>query len=200
MKKLIIGLGFQARAGKDTVAEYLVNNYGFKRYAFADRLKEVCSSLMHENAFGDGFKTSSFETSPGVAMTGGQLLQRAGVALRNTIDEDLWVNIVRKQIEESDYTHIVIPDCRFINEGHIIKEMGGVLVRIRRPGIASDLHISEQEGAKINWDHMLVNDGTLDLLNWKTDCLLATLGVPVNDMLAGVSSIPEPPPAPSSVP
>ena len=37
--EMIIGLSGYARSGKDTVAELLVLNYGFKRVAFADGIR-----------------------------------------------------------------------------------------------------------------------------------------------------------------
>ena len=46
---MIIGLGFKARSGKDTVADYLIENYGFKRLAFADALKEGCRHIFELN-------------------------------------------------------------------------------------------------------------------------------------------------------
>jgi dephospho-CoA kinase len=42
---VIIGLSGYARSGKDTVAELLVLNYGFKRMAFADGIREALSAL-----------------------------------------------------------------------------------------------------------------------------------------------------------
>jgi len=37
---MIIGLSGYAQSGKDTVAEVLVDNYGFTRVAFADKIRE----------------------------------------------------------------------------------------------------------------------------------------------------------------
>ena len=38
---MIIGLTGYARSGKDTVAKILVDNYGYKRIAFADKIREL---------------------------------------------------------------------------------------------------------------------------------------------------------------
>ncbi len=42
---MIIGLSGYARSGKDTVAELLVLNYGFKRVAFADGIRDALIAL-----------------------------------------------------------------------------------------------------------------------------------------------------------
>ena len=44
---MIISLSGEAGTGKDTAAEYLINNYGFSRVAFADELKQMCSKAFN---------------------------------------------------------------------------------------------------------------------------------------------------------
>jgi len=44
---MIIGLLGKNRVGKDTFAEYLIQNYGFVRYAFADPIKEIARILFN---------------------------------------------------------------------------------------------------------------------------------------------------------
>lgn len=41
----IIGLVGAYKSGKDTVGQYIVDNYNGTRYAFADKLKKVCSDV-----------------------------------------------------------------------------------------------------------------------------------------------------------
>lgn len=41
----IVGVGGNAGAGKDTLADVLVKKYGFTKLAFADSLKEMCSKV-----------------------------------------------------------------------------------------------------------------------------------------------------------
>lgn len=43
--KMIIGIGGEKQHGKDTVANYLVEKYGYQRKAFADKLKSICQEL-----------------------------------------------------------------------------------------------------------------------------------------------------------
>lgn len=43
---MLIGLGYRKQSGKDTVADYLVNQYDFKKMSFAAPLKELCSYII----------------------------------------------------------------------------------------------------------------------------------------------------------
>ena len=45
MKKMIIGLVGKKGSGKDTMADFLVENYHFKQYAYAEPLKKLCQDL-----------------------------------------------------------------------------------------------------------------------------------------------------------
>ena len=46
---VIIGLIGNKRVGKDTIADYLVNNYNFKKYAFADQIKKISNIIFGWN-------------------------------------------------------------------------------------------------------------------------------------------------------
>lgn len=160
MSNIIIGLGHRARVGKDTVGRYLVEEYGFKRYAFADVLKKVCGTIVDKDPFDEDFKTE--DTICGI--TGGQLLQRVGVALRDAIDDDIWIEASGIRQASQHIKRIVITDVRFQNEALFIWELGGEIWKITRPGIALDSHASDSEGDQIKWDHTIHNSESLELL------------------------------------
>ena len=61
---MLIAISGRARSGKDTIANVLIKNFGFKRVAFADKLKEICSDVfdLPLNMFHrDEFKDRAFE-------------------------------------------------------------------------------------------------------------------------------------------
>ena len=71
-------------------------------------------------------------------------------------------------------TPVVIPDVRFQNEFDAIRAVGGVMLRITRPGAGAMTHISETEQDSIPdhaFDHVYANTGTVDemrcdILEW----------------------------------
>lgn len=152
-KPIIIGLGYRARSGKDTVGDHLVKHHGFRRVAFADQLKNVVGLLAGEDAFDQAFK----ENVTIFGLTGGQLLQQVAMKLRE-LDPLFFVKASLLDYLSNVHDRIVVTDVRFKNEAAEIKRLGGVLWEIRRPGLANDLHQSETEGAQIQWDAVLHND------------------------------------------
>ena len=149
MSKLIIGLGYRARAGKDTVGAYLVEHHGFTRIAFADILRDIAGLLTGEDAYDLGFK----ERACVFDMTGGQLLQ--GLSILRQLDPDIFIKAALPKIMSAE--RAVITDCRFLNEARALKALGAYLWEIQRPGLPVDLHPSEQEGRMIAWDSILSN-------------------------------------------
>ena len=88
-------LNSRAGGGKDTFADYLVDNYGFKKITFAEGIYDIAYKY-----FGMTYKDR-------------KLLQRIGQKMRE-IDSLIWVKYAFKQAEQ--YDKVVISDCRQRNE------------------------------------------------------------------------------------
>ena len=166
-KPILIGLGYRARSGKDTVAEHLGRMHEFEALAFASTLKRVVGMIVNSNPYYPEFK----ESLTVLGLTGGQALQQIGVKLRE-IDKDIWIKALDLSGRLGDSPHIVVTDVRFENEAAEIRRLGGVLVEVWRPGLPEDDHVSEQEGRRIKWDYTLDNSGTLDELYGRVDNML----------------------------
>ena len=165
---MIIGLSGYARSGKDTVAELLVLNYGFKRMAFADGIRDALIAL--NPILHDGHRLNEVVQMYGwdVAKAKDEvrrLLQVMGTEVgRKLIHEDVWVWRLFNQIDTDE--RIVIPDVRFPNEARMIKERGGEVWRINRHNhSAVNDHISERAMDNYMFDRVVYNDGTLDDLS-----------------------------------
>lgn len=124
MKILLVG---KAGAGKDTVADILVRDYGYTRYAFADKLKEIAKDL-----FPDHFQ----EGKPR------RLLQELGVKMRE-IDPDVWVNYVLNRVQGEN---VVITDGRFDNEVNLCRRAGFVVVEVSCPPEIRVLRLAKRDG------------------------------------------------------
>jgi hypothetical protein len=177
---MIIGLGYKARAGKDTIADHLVEKWGFKKIAFADALKRGCMEifgLTYEQCYGNTKEVVDefWEVTPRF------ILQKVGTeCLRNVYDPDIWVKSVQKKVTNGD--NWVICDTRFINEAYAVKSWGGIVVRVDRPNSKAsggiEKHVSEIEMDNYNeWDHTIKNDGSFSLLYERVDELVKSVAL-----------------------
>ena len=138
----------KAGVGKTTAAEYFMWKYGFIKYSFAGAVKGIAGTLWPE-AFKGGAKPR-------------KLLQAFGMCVC-TVDKDVWVNYVLRQIHSlPSKVDIVIDDCRFLNEADLLHRQGFIVVRIlgpQRVEIVGDEanHVSETEQAAIIPDFELEN-------------------------------------------
>lgn len=169
---MILGLSGYARSGKDTVADYLVYNYGFTRMAFADPMREALYRLnprinvaeMIGVSLQDAVDNLGWEGLKDVSPDIRGLLQRMGTEVgREMFGENLWVNYALDKAAAID--RVVFADVRFVNEAQSIRDHEGFLWRIERPGtVAVNDHISERALDDYKFDHYLNNYGTKELM------------------------------------
>jgi len=167
-KTHIIGVAGYAQVGKDTLGEALVESGEAERLAFADALKAVLYDL---NPLVDVMGTATEELRAIVDDQGWEwakthtdareLLQRLGVAARDHIDPDVWLNAVMRQVQPGG--SYIITDVRYPNEAAAIKKAGGQLWRIWRPGVGpANTHGSETALDHWEYDQIIHNEGTID--------------------------------------
>lgn len=202
---MIIGLGYRRRSGKDTVADFLVRDYGFIKMSFTHDggLQDACMALNpivgveveyndHSNGEGgywekkviryaDVCNELGYEGAKDRYHEVVRLLQRMGTEVgRNIIDPDVWVKIAMAKCDPA--RHYVFVNCRFTNEAAMIRaQPGGITVNVDRPGLylgdPEDIAVHESELAVgITWDFTIVNDGTLEDLEGKVDQLMYAIG------------------------
>ena len=183
MKFMLIGLAARARCGKDTVANYLGMSAGIARYAFAYPLKrgvQEMFGLTDEQTWNDDLKEVVI---PEYGMSPRQLFQLAGTEFgRDMVAQDVWVRRAKVEIEKrrreavqpnSIVNGMVITDIRFENEAALIREQGGAVWHIERPGAPQvNAHSSEAGAAKHPDDIVLLNNGTIADLYAKVNALL----------------------------
>ena len=184
---MIIGLAGYAQSGKDTVANILIEHYGYTRVAFADKVRDLL-----------------FEMDPGIGVKGpdGQwhtvglqnivevsgwdeakqhkdvraLLQNLGVGARKVFGENFWVKQALREFSPEE--KIVITDVRFPNEAEMVKRLNGQMWRVIRPGVtAVNSHISENALDDYEFDFDIYNDSTITALNMDIEILMEDLSV-----------------------
>jgi hypothetical protein len=161
---MIIGLSGWARAGKDTVADHLEKNYGFTKLSFATPMRDALVALDpviniagQYVSLAQAVRLSGWENLKSMSNDIRPLMQRLGTEVgRNMFGENFWVNLAMQEAEK--YENVVFADCRFKNEANAIKEAGGQLWRVMRPGfLAANDHISENDLNSYLFDEYLSN-------------------------------------------
>lgn len=141
---IVVGLSGYAGAGKDSVADILVSDYGFTKMAFAAPLKAMlrrldpiighelyagccneCSDIPEvtevrmSDAAKFGFDDQSLKHSPWADEVR-NLWQTFGTEVFREEDEDFWVNMAAGALGESPADRVVFTDVRFENEAEWI--------------------------------------------------------------------------------
>lgn len=169
----IIGLNGVARAGKDTIADILRNLYGHEPKSFSEVLNQALVNLNPWLVFVTDFgrKTGSIRYADYVEEHGYEkaketpevrrLLQAMGTEVgRNLLGADIWVDAMFNDVEAWGKTAIV--NVRFPNEYQAVKDVGGVVWRVERPGFEpSNGHISDTALDGYEFDAVIQNDGTV---------------------------------------
>lgn len=164
---MLIGITGKKTAGKDTLATGF-KSQGFMDLKMGDPLKQmlralyVCAGVdqeMIERKIEGDLKEVSCE------YLGGQSPRHAmvtlGTAWRDMITPDLWINIWRPkaQLMLAAGLNVICTDVRRLSEAQAIRDLGGVMVRVDRPGLISDSsHITETEMDSIPVDAVFNND------------------------------------------
>jgi hypothetical protein len=141
---MIVGVCGLIGAGKDTVADYLVNIHEFRRESFANTLKDAVSAVFGwDRDLLEGRTRQSREWREQVDawwanrlgmpnLTPRWVLQHWGTeVVRRGFHDDTWIASLENKLRKSQ-DDIVISDCRFPNEIAAIKRAGGTVIRVRR--------------------------------------------------------------------
>lgn len=170
----LVGMHGFAQTGKDTVAEILAD-HRFQRVAFADPMREAVLTLnpiIAVDSYGRTFRLAETVEDLGwdeakKTLEVRRLLQVFGTEVgRRMFGEDFWVKMGMAQIKPGG--RYVITDVRFLNEALAVKQVGGLLIKIRRPGVGPvNQHASDAGLDDFLFDHIIDNDGTIDDLRRK---------------------------------
>jgi len=166
---MIIGIsGFQG-SGKDTIADYLQNIYGFKRDSFAATLKDAVAAVFGwDRELLEGRTTESRTWRETVDpwwakrlnmpdLTPRLVLQKWGTEVaRKSWHDDTWIASLENKLVKA-HNDIVITDVRFPNEILAVRNAGGIVIRVTRGpepswygvALAANNHLQPNASAEI---------------------------------------------------
>ena len=170
MTRRILGIVGKKGSGKDTTGEYLIERYGYIRFAFGDKVKEVSRALFN---FTDeqlsGSLKDKVDNRYGVRPR--DVFQKIGTEFgqfdihklfpelnQKIAPRSFWTLAFKDFCQQNPDKNIVITDVRFRHEFKIIKEMGGEFIKVERNGLSLDSHISETELSNIKFERVLDNN------------------------------------------
>lgn len=170
MKPQIIAICGLKRSGKDTIAKYITNKYGYHHMKIAKPLKDTVCNLFNINS--ENLENESkdmidptWKTSPRTIMDfiGTHVFQYELQKIIPHIHRNFWINILLNNVKDR---HVVISDLRFKHEyEEIIKHYNCKVIKVLRHTTSSDMLPSEIEYDDIPNDVVLHNNHTIQDLH-----------------------------------
>lgn len=166
MKRILL-IGGRAGSGKDTVADFIINNSEYTKLSLADGLKDYVSNkydldreLLNSQ---EGKKTKMMVNGDVTDIR--SILIKEGMNKRHN-DINCWVRPISEKINKSLHNSFVIPDFRFPNEYEFLSKTAGPVCTLLVVNPRSQLidSISERSLNDFNFHHVINNDSTLEKL------------------------------------
>jgi cytidylate kinase len=169
---MIIGLCGTAGAGKNTVADVLVEDYGFEAISFAGPIYEAVSVITGLPIEYLQDRKNKERPIGWLGSSPRELLQTLGTEWgREMIHENLWIVIALNKIAQitEGGGNVVVTDVRFDNEATALTLAGGSLWQVNRPcetscGCKERDHESENGVSPELVDVVITNDSTIHYL------------------------------------
>jgi hypothetical protein len=164
---MLIGLTGLAGSGKSEAARILIEQFGFERVKFADPLKNMIRRMLADMGHIAEDVERMIEGDlkeveiPELGVTPRRLMVTLGTEWgRDLIRADLWTRLWAARADQFDL--VIADDVRFPNEVEAIRNRGGILWKIERPGLERGTHASE--ALEVDADRTILNSGTLEEL------------------------------------
>jgi len=172
MSRLIAICGYK-RSGKDTIADFLAANYGYRTIKIAEGLKNMVKNIFDftddqlENESKD-LVDHRWGIAPRRAMQffGTEIMQHEVQKLLPGIGRSFWMRKIKTTLSSaSPQDKFVISDMRFLHEYEDLKEFQPFIIKVTNPSVKCiDAHCSETEFKDIPCHIEIINDGTLEAL------------------------------------
>lgn len=183
MEPQLVVIGGYATAGKDAVANILVQELGWYKTYMSYPLERALLTIdpyIPCSAISGGYWIRYSELHKDVGYDESKknpevrrILQTLGTEVgRNMFGEDVWLDLVCVEVADAlaDRQSVVVTGVRYPNELVRFKELGGISLWVERAGVSAvNTHSSDNTLRHDDFDIWCSNNGTLeDLKNWTT--------------------------------
>lgn len=170
---MLIALNGYAGAGKDEVGKCLVEDHGFTRISFGDKVRDFALKAdplvgyggvdIRLSEFVDALGWDEAKKIPEIR----RILQKIGTEAAQTVFwPSIWADALFRDYDLGHFedNNCVLTDFRFPHEAPIIQSHGAYTVLVDRPNVGpTNQHKSETALRDIKWvfDHTVDNSGSI---------------------------------------
>lgn len=169
----IIGITGLAGSGKDTACCVLQNHFGVTGMAFADPMRAMLGHLLDHCGIGVEWMTQRELKElpmPGLGVSYRHAAQALGTEWGRALTPsgDIWLKAAAASMAEAMNIKgpdavFCISDVRFDNEAKWVREQGGVIWQIVRPGVAPVRRHASESGISTDLiNRTILNDDNMD--------------------------------------
>ncbi|MFF1711177.1 hypothetical protein [Streptomyces sp. NPDC058268] len=164
----VLALGGYAYAGKDSVANVLVERYGYTPIRFGDAVRDVLEGMnpLIPTPYGSVnlawvLKDVGWDVAKREYPEVRRLMQRLGGSVREHISDDAWIRAALKKAE--GHPRVVYTDVRHRNELEAVAGLDHYSIWISRPGVGPlNQDVSENVLGRLDFDFGFFNEDELE--------------------------------------
>jgi hypothetical protein len=161
----LIGIAGKARAGKNTLADFLQAQYGGYQYSFANPIRAMLKAGFGVDLDTDYWNAKKEEVIPAIGRSPRELMQTLGTQWgRRTVHPELWL-ILATGVLNARGPGMIVSDIRFENEAAWVRKLGGTVIHLYRDKAPQVAEHESENGVIVQPQDMQVynNAGLEDL-------------------------------------
>lgn len=193
MSILLIGIHGKPKAGKDIIADHIIDHYAFTKYGPSYPVKKAAAAMFDVDIKNFYNVDRKEMVDPFWGISYREMAQKVGKeSSRDIFGEDIWLRHVSKMmrtIEEQNEVYIakgfpqhcvlgiIMADVRYPNEAQWVRDQGGKMIFVFRPDaargyIANAGHPAEAGFPPTAEDYVIYNESTIEVLKGQVDVLM----------------------------
>ncbi|GAA1701703.1 deoxynucleotide monophosphate kinase family protein [Fodinicola feengrottensis] len=141
-----IALLGRSRSGKDTVADFLVQEFGYQRFQLNEPVRELAKLLNPmvgvidglEARYCDALDAFGYESAKDEVPEVRHFLNAVGDSLRGVFGADVWAQHAAARLDAMSGGPVIVTDCRFLPEASTLDARGFAFWRMYRDAERKD--------------------------------------------------------------